>query len=84
MRQTATWKNVVDLGYPERQTACLLRALALNRGDAFAQIRKDLIAGSRHRSQNPFGSRGWKNAASCRPECLMFLFCSFIRAESSG
>jgi len=84
VRQTATWENLVDLGYPERQTACLLPALALDRGDAFAQISKDLSADSRHQSRNPSGSRGFELTTSCRLECLMFLFCSFIRAESSS
>lgn len=83
MRQTATRKDRVDLGNPERQTARLLRALALDGGDAFTQISKDSIADSRHRSRNPSGLRWLGITTSCRLECLMFLFCSFMEAVSS-
>lgn len=83
VRQTAARKNVVDLGNPEWKTATPLHALTRDGRDALTQISKDLIADSRHRSRNPIGSRCLYMTTSCRPECFMFFFCSYIRAESS-
>jgi hypothetical protein len=82
--ETATRQDAVDLRHTERKTASLFRALTFYGRDAFAQISKDMFPqDSRHRSLNPSGSRWWEKTASCRPECLMFFFCSFIRTESS-
>lgn len=83
MSETAPWQDVVDLRHSKRKTACLLHAISLDRGDAFAQISKDLISqDSRHRSRNPFRLRGVDWRGLMPPKTLMFLFCSFMRTES--
>lgn len=82
--QAATRQDAIDLADTERKAARFLHALSLYGRDTFAQISKDLISqDSRHRSRNPFRSRWLEMTTSCRLECLMFSFCSFVRAESS-
>ena len=57
MSQAPARKDRINLFDTEGKTARLLRALSLDRRDAVAQVSQDLIADSRHRSRNPFGSR---------------------------
>jgi hypothetical protein len=57
MCQSASREDPINLFDTEGKTARLLRALSLDRRDAVAQVSQDLIADSRHRSRNPFGSR---------------------------
>lgn len=82
MGQAAAGKDGVYVRDAEREAASSLHAVAFYRGDAIAQIGKDLLAGSRHRSRNPFGSRWFKMTASCSQKCLMFFFCSVMNEES--
>jgi hypothetical protein len=64
--ETASGENGVHLGHSERQAASHLRAVALDRGDALAQISKDSIANSRHRARESFRFALIKVTASCR------------------
>ncbi|EJC80243.1 hypothetical protein Rleg4DRAFT_1863 [Rhizobium leguminosarum bv. trifolii WSM2297] len=51
MSETVARKHRIDLGHAERQTADMLRLIALKGGNALAQIGKNMLAGSQHRSR---------------------------------
>jgi hypothetical protein len=51
MSKTTSRENGIDLGYAERQAFGSPRAPAFHGGDALAQVSKNVLADSRHRSR---------------------------------